>query len=361
MTDLTLTGRVMDDIRALAALERAQWSDRIAELQASGTPLNIGGTSPMVSETWPMLMLPGLRKVWTEGMTEDDPTFRRLLIFPRDTSQRQKEQHQGVGELGSDAWNLFDKSGRVPYDGLNPLWPHELVHRRYAAGIQVERELVDDLLYANAPIPRSLEDAVRALGRSAALHRERSAAALFNNAFTDTGLDAENHSVTGPDGVGLVSTAHKRSPSDATTQSNEFTLALTIDNLKTVRLAMNAYTDDRGHLAPSNPNVLLVPPALEDAAVIANEATLDPLTANNMPNTERGKWRIIVWPHLTDTNRWFAIDWAKRAQALVWLDRIMPEFALERDFDTFMAKYRGYYRFSRGWSHWTWIAGSDPS
>jgi hypothetical protein len=360
MTMHRLTGDLWQDITTLAALEHADWGQRLTALAAAGVPLN-AAIVPTIRESWPTLLLPGLRKVWTLGLSEQDPTFMRTSIFPIDSSQRAKETHQGIGELGSEMWNQFNELGRVPYDGFSPLWPHELVHRRYAGGMQVERELVDDLLYPEAPIPRSITERAAALGRSAALHRERSAAALFNNAFTDTGTDNEGFSVSGPDGVGLISTAHKNSPSDATTQSNEFTLALSGDNLTTVRLAMNAWTDDRGHLAPSNPDTLLIPPALEETADIILKSQLDPTSANNAINPNVGRYTKVVWPWLTDTNAWFLIDSAKKRQHLIWLDRILPEFAAEGDFDTFIAKYRGYYRFSRGWSHWNWIAGSNPS
>lgn len=363
MTDIRLTGRVIDDIRLLAAIERQGWPEQMAELVASGVPLNQGpgGVVPMVADTWPMLLLPGLREVWTLGLTEDDPTFRRLQVFGEpQRSFRAEENYQGVGDIGAKMWNQFHKLGRVPYEGLSPTWPYKLVHRRYAGGMQVERELIDDNLYGNAPIPRDITEAARLLGRSAALHREQSAVNLFNNAFTDSGIDDEGHPVAGPDGVGLVSTAHKNSPSDATTQSNEFNLALTGDNLTVVRLAMNAWKNDRGALAPSNPDLLLIPPALEEQAQVILESQLDPTSANNAVNPNRGKFRTLVWPWLSDPTAWFLIDSAKKRRHLVWLDRILPEFAATGDFDTFIAKYRGYYRFSRGWNDWRWIAGSKP-
>lgn len=324
-------------------------------------PRNDGGSNPMIAENWPFLLEPGLRKIWHTSYDETEKTFKRSEIFPIDSSVRASEKYQGVGELGSDMWNEFNKLGRVPYDGLSPVWPQELVHRRYAGGMQVEREIMDDNLYPGAPVPREITGRVAALGRSAAIHRERSAAALFNNAFTDTGNDAEGHPIAGPDGVGLVSTAHKHSATNTTTQSNEFTLALTGANLTTVALAMRAYTDDKGALAPSHPDTLLVPPALAETAEIINGSQLDPTSANNAINPQRGKWNIVVWDWLTDTNAWFMIDSARKRDNLIWLDRVMPEFAAERDFDTFIAKFRGYYRFSRGWSDWRWIAGSNPS
>ncbi len=358
---ITITGRVADDIRNLAAIEQAGWAARLDAVRASGVPLNAGNV-PMVSENFTALLTPGLRKAWTEGLTENDPTFRRAAIFNIDSSSRASEKFQGIGELGSDAWAQFEKTGRVPYEGFNPLWPYELQHHEYAMGMEIERKLVDDNLYPDGlRLPRNVNERAAALGRSAALFREKNAVSLFNGAFTDSGVDAFGNPLAGPDGVGLVSTAHKRSPSDPTTQSNEFTLALTGPNITTVELAMQAFTDDKGHLNPSNPDTLLVPPALAETARIINESQLDPTSGNNAINPHRGRWNIVVWPWLTDTNAWFLIDSAKKRQHLVWLDRILPQYTGHQDSETFHYKFQGYMRFSRGWSHWTWIAGSNPS
>lgn len=351
----------INEILDLAAEAMAGWQADLDALWASGVPMNAGNV-PMVSDNFLSLLTPGLRKAWTEGLTEADPTFRRTEIFPTDTSQRAKETHQGIGELGSDAWAQFEKTGRVPYDGFNPLWPYELVHVEYAMGMEIKRKLIDDNLYPTGlRLPRSETEKAAALGRSAALFREKSAVSLFNNAFTDTGLDPYGSQLSGPDGVGLISAAHKRSPSDSTTQSNEFNLALTGPNLTTVRLAMQAFTDDRGALAPSEPDTLLVPPGLEETARIIMESQLDPTSGNNAINPNKGRYRIVVWPWLTNPDAWFLIDSTKKRQHLVWLDRIMPEYDGMKDFETEDFKFKGYMRFSRGWSHWTWIAGSDPT
>ena len=358
---ITVTGRVADALRNLAAIEQRGWAARLDALHRSGVPLNAGGV-PTVSENWLPLLTPGLRKAWTDGLGEDNPTFRRALIYNIDTSSRDREKFQGVGELGSDAWGQFEKTGLVPYEGFNPLWPYELVHHEYAMGMEIERKLVDDNLYPDGlRLPRDVNARARALGVSAGLFREKHAVSLFNGAFTDTGFDAYGNPFAGPDGVGLVSTAHKRSPSDSTTQSNEFTLALTGPNITIVELAMQAFTDDKGSLNPSNPDTLLVPPALAETARIINESALDPTSGNNAINPQRGRWNIVVWPWLTDTNAWFLIDSSKKREHLVWFDRILPQYFGHMDPETFHFKFQGYMRFSRGWDHWTWIAGSNPS
>jgi phage major head subunit gpT-like protein len=351
----------LDDIIGIAKAQASSHRPMLEALLSSGVPLNAGNV-PMVSENFTALITPGLRKAWTDGLGEANPTFRRALIYNIDTSTKASEKFQGVGELGSDAWVQFEKTGRVPYDGFNPLWPYELQHHEYAMGMEIERKLVDDNLYPDGlRLPRDVNARARALGVSAALFREKHAVSLFNGAFTDSGFDAFGNPFAGPDGVGLVSTAHKRSPSDSTTQSNEFTLALTGPNITAVELAMQAFTDDRGHLNPSTPDTLLVPPALAETARIINESQLDPTSGNNAINPQRGRWNIVVWPWLTDTNAWFLIDSTKKREHLIWFDRILPQYTGHQDTETFHYKFQGYMRFSRGWSHWTWIAGSNPS
>ena len=38
--------------------------------------------------------------------------------------------------------------------------------------------------------------------------------------------------------------------------------------------------------------------------------------------------------------------------------RVKPEFKNEEDFDTFVSKYRGYMRYSLGFSDWRGMVGS---
>lgn len=350
----------LDDILTLARLEQRGWRARMRALTQSGVPQNAGNV-PMISGNWTSLLTPGLRKIWHTSMGSTEELFKRTQIFPVDSSVRRSETYQGIGELGTKMWNQFEDLGRVPYDGMNPVWDQELVHRRYAGGLQIERELMDDNLYPGAEIPKSITQRVAKLGRSAAIHREKSAAAVFNNAFTDTGTDAEGHPIAGPDAVGLVSTAHPHSASDSSTQSNEGTRALTSDNLVASKNAMREFTDDRGELLATHPDTLLVPPELEETAIKIVSGDLDPDSANNTINVNKGRYKVVVWDYLTDANAWFLIDSRLKAEHLVWLDRVLPEFAAEQDFDTLIGKWRGYYRFSRGWSDWRFVYGNNPS
>ena len=184
---------------------------------------------------------------------------------------------------------------------------------------------------------------------------------LFTNAFTDSGTDDYGFSIAGADSVGLCSLAHPYSPTDGTTQANEGTLALTRDNVRTTRQNHMAQTDDRGDILNIMPDTILVPPELEDDALMINRSALDPNSANNAINPQNGRWNVVTWHYLTDANAWFSIDSSRMKRDLIWYDRIPLEFDKERDFDTLEAKFRAYARWSRGWRDYRWIWGNNPS
>ena len=171
-------------------------------------------------------------------------------------------------------------------------------------------------------------------------------------------------STNGADGVALLSAAHPYSPADTgTTQANEGTLALTIDNLDTTRQNMRNFTDDAGQLLGINPDMLLVPPELERTAtqLVSERAIYEPGSAQFDVNMFSGRFRPVVWNRLTDPNAWFLIDSTLMKQHLIWQWRIRPEFSQAEDFDGLTAKYRGYMRYGIGWTDWRWIFGQNPS
>lgn len=349
---------VLDDVLILARIERRRWRPMQRALRLAGVPLN----DVILPENWPKLLLPGLRMIWHTVLRDRSELYHGDEIFNIDTSQKAAESYAGIGAIGTDGWDQFEKFRKVPYGGFDPNFEQTLRHKTFSKGLMVLREMLEDNLYPEAGIPKSLSQQVAALADSAALFREKAAADTFNNAFTDSGLDSAGWSVAGPDGVGLVSTAHPLSPNNLTqTQSNEFTLALTPANLTTVKTAMRKWTDDKGDIVAVHPDTLIVPVALEDQANLINNTEFVIGSANNDRNPHYNKWNVIVWPYLRDDDAWFVVDSRLMKQFLVWLDRVKPEWQATEDFDTIMAKYRGYMRFSRGWITWQWIAGSNAS
>jgi hypothetical protein len=342
----------LQEILWLAQFEQlaAGWDARQGALDTSGAPQAIDRAS-----NWAELLTPALTAAFFIGFSNDG---RRQSMIPQlfnvQTSQRAWEQFMAVGTLGSEGWN-FEDSGRVQYDEHKRGFPTTFTHAEFAKGLMVQRKLVDDNL-----TDVKLDEAGQ-LGDSAFRKREKGAASIFNNAFTASGVNPDGFSNAGPDGVALVSASHPLSAEDSTVQSNYGGAnALSASQLSTSRVAHMRMKDDRGDLMDVMPDELIGPPELEDTMAVVTKSVLDPASNNNAINPQTGRFRSIVWHYLTDTNNWFLTDSARRRRSLLWFDRIPIEFAREEDFDTFIAKFRAYMRYSYGWRDYAWILGHNP-
>ena len=307
---------------------------------------------PLTSGNFADLLKPGLKRIFDIGMSRPRPMME--MLFGVESSTRFEEQYQGMGSQGLVP--PFD--GTVPYADFDAGYRTDIRNYEFAQGIQVERRLVDDDQYSQ--IRR------RASSMSDSFNNtiETDAANVFINAFTDSGTNRMGASTNGADGVGLLSAAHPFSPADTNnTQSNEGTLALTIDNLDTTRQAMRSFTDDAGQLMGVNPNMLLVPPELERTAtqIVSERALYEPGSAQFDVNMFSGRFQPVVWDRLTDANAWFLIDSNMMKSHLIWQWRIRPEFSEAEDFDGLTAKFRGYMRYGIGWTDWRFIYGHNPS
>ena len=210
----------------------------------------------------------------------------------------------------------------------------------------LERRLVADDLY------NVINRRPAGLALSAMRKREKDAAGVFINAFTASGYD-------GADGVSLCDGSHPYSPSNATTQDNEGTTALSYQAIVDTRELMRAFVDDRGELVQVNPDTILVPPELEEEAFAImrtmNKVDITDYHANFVASKLSN---VIVWDYLTDANDWFMIDSRLAKLYLNWFDRAPLEFAMDPTSDFRLeARFRGYMRYSYGWSDWRWVYG----
>ena len=307
----------------------------------------------LAASNWAELMTPQTTEAFYVGFTDSGRRSSMVDgIYRVVGSERAFEEHIGVGQFASNGWD-FERTGHVEYDDRNKGYLKRFTHVEFAKGFVVQRKLIDDNLTSIA------FDNASELGDSAFRKREKSAAAIFNNGFTDSGVDAEGFPIAGPDNVGLLSLAHPYSPVDSTTQANEGTLVLTRDNVRTTRQYMMAFKDDRGDKLNIMPDSLLVPPELEDDALIIIKSTLDPQSANNAINPQSGRFSVATWHYLTDATAWFMLDTARMKRDLIWDERIPVEFGREEDFDTFQAKFRAYMRYSRGFRDYRFIFGQN--
>lgn len=298
---------------------------------------------PQVAENFTQLtdLDPVLTEIFYQNYRQVPPIRERIFGIRRST--KGKETDLRIGSFTDP--RVFN--GVVEYETIQRDYDITYTHTAYAKGFIVERELMDDMQYDG------IFSAASEMGTAFARKQEKDAASVFNNAFT-AGATA------GYDGVALCSASHPRSRTDATTVSNTLTLPLTTTNVSTAENTLEALGDDHGEEVSIIGSLVVVPRALQQQAKKLFGSELDPESANNAVNVHGGlNW--IVWPFLTDANAWFLLDEAFAKRVLKWYARISVEFAAENSFDTFQRKYRGYMRYSKGWSDWRFLVGSNPS
>ncbi len=291
------------------------------------------------SENFGYLLDPGLRKIFMDEYAL--PEGQVDALFGVEKSNKATEYDLGVGGVG----DLEEFNGTIPYDDFKQQYRVSYTHKEWVKGMKVERKLVDDDLYSII----NKRPAILAL--AAKRTREKHGSQVFNNAFNTTVF-------AGGDGLALCASAHTRVGTSATV-SNAGSTALSATAVEATRLLMRSFTDETDNLLTARGDTLLVPPALEETAweIVTSTGKLG--TADNDPNFSKGKYKIIVWDYLADSNNWFMIDSRMAKMYLKWFNRIPTEFNKDKDFDTYVSKWSVYTRYSYGFSDWTWLYGHN--
>lgn len=295
----------------------------------------------LVSENWADLLEPGLRHVYADVFNKQDSMLDAL--FNMQSSEKAVEHDLEMGDI--EDFEQF--SGTIAYDDLKEGYKTNYEHTEYAKGIKIERKLVMDDLYSQ------INRRPQQLGLAAARRRESDGASVFNNAF--------NSGFTGGDGVSLCSSAHPSNVGGAS-QSNTGTTALSPTSVEATRRLMIKFKSNRDNTIQVAPDLLVVPTELEQTAyeIINSKGKVD--SANNNVNFHMGKYKLIVWNNwLSSATRWWMVDSQLMKMFLLWFDREDPQFFKDSDFETLVAKFAGYMRYSRGWSDWRWVYGQNPS
>lgn len=168
---------------------------------------------------------------------------------------------------------------------------------------------------------------------------------------------------TGFDGLPFFDNAHSTFAEGGGTYDNDFTLALTSDNVDEVWSAMTSVNGESGHPMGVDARTLIVPPQLRRVAreiakstsvikVVQNVAGNENVAATTIDNVDMGDYNIIVWHDLADEpTRWYLADLSKPIKPFIWQVRSEPVL---RSFDT------GSERESFESNEYTWgIDGSD--
>lgn len=307
------------------------------------------------------LLEPKLRKVFYE--TYDELPEQYSKIYHVNDSKKAKETDFGLGAM--TPWGEFG-SAVNPVTGANemPTVPYEVIpaglertytHKEFAKGFIVERKFVDDEMYG------VIEKMSKDLARAGRYKVETDGASILNNAFVTVTM-ANGHQ-TNYDGKPLIAIDHpmlnktKDVGFGAGKLSNRVYGALSQATLEKAGLLARKQYDEAGKLIQYKFDKLVVPPALENVARALMETTLKPGGELNDVNVLKGKYDIVVLDFLTSDKAWFIMD-SNRHQ-LNWFWRKRVEFGRETDFNTFAQKFKGYMRYSYGYSDFRGIIGSD--
>ena len=296
------------------------------------------------------LLEPGLRKLFYETFDEVPEEYSK--IFHVKNSKKAREVDYGLGSM--PIWSEFgtainkDLKGTAVTDGEMPKVPYVTipagleriyVHKEFAQGFMVERKMVDDEQYG------AIEKMPKDLARAGRYKVEMDAISLLTKGFTENGYD----------GKPLFATDHPTLAGG--TNSNLITGELNQANLEKAIIAMRNFTDEAGKKVVYKADTLIVPPALEFKAIELLNSVNKPDGDLNNVNSIKGKLKIQVMEFLDSDTAWFVMDSKRHELNFFW--RVRPEFKREEDFDTLVAKYRGYMRYSYGYSDYRGIVGSQ--
>lgn len=302
--------------------------------------------TPMSSGNFGDLLDPRIKKIFYN--TFDNLPSMKADLYDVQTSSDPYETWSEIGALGDfSEWN-----GQVVYQDQSQGYDVTATHLEFVSGIQVERKLFDDdrhNVWQARPV---------ALADAAFRTTEKHVARQFNNAF-----DVDSYFYSNSEAVALCSDSHTTTSGASTTTGfdNKVTSALSAVSVAAMRIQMKYFKDDKGNSISMMPDELLVPIDLEEAAYEITNSEGKVETALNNPNFLKGKMSVKVYQWLTDTNNYFLMDSSKRKQSLIWFDKAPLEFGQVEDFDTFVAKWRAYMRYSNMWRDWRFCIGAQVS
>lgn len=299
-------------------------------------------------ENFGKLLEPGLRKIFFETYDELPEQYAR--IYNVDTSTKAREHDWGMGAFG-DWEKRTSQFDTVAYKKLSPGLDRVYIHEAFTQGFMITREMYDDDQY------RQMEKMPKAMARSGRAKVEKDAMIPLLQGFDK---------LTRPiyDGEALFSATHPLLDAGGKTGSNLATGVLNDVNLKKALQLMRETPDEAGNLAQFKATKLIIPPALEDQAMrLLHSAQISGTELNDTNKfLKQSGLEIVVLDYLgaaaggSDTH-WFLQDGSRHELNFFW--RVRPEFKWDESFDDFVAKYRGYMRYSFGVSDWRGLIGSE--
>lgn len=293
--------------------------------------------SVQLAADWPDLLEKDFRKIYMDQYRSLPAMVPDLFNVMRSDAAFEKTSQVGTIPDFSEFTGSID--GKDPIQGYDKTY----TFTEYAAKIDIQRKLAADDQY------RVMNRLPKGLATSASRSREKLGAQVFSLAFTFEPTDG--------DGAELCAGDHDSNVTTTSNQSNEGTSSLSATNVEATRINMHNFLDDQGELISVNPDTIIAPRDLEQTGweIINTKGKVD--TANNNANFHQGKYKLVIWDRLSDTNNWFMTDFQMQKEFLLWWNREPIQFFQDKDSNTLVAIFLGYYRVGTGWDDWRWIYG----
>ena len=303
--------------------------------------------TPMQSTNFGDLLDPRFTKIFYEEYNQL-PDMIGEVFSTIGTNGRNNMTWSGVGTLTD--WDDF--TGTVSYGSNSQGYDVTMTPVEYTKGVQIERKLFDDDQY------HIMDQRPKGLAAAAHRTRQKHGARIFVNAFS-----VDTYFYSHSENVALCSNSHTTTSGASTASGfdNLNTASLTATAVAANRIQMVGFRGDQAERIEVTPDELWYPPNLYEQAYEIMKASGKVDTANNNPNVHQGQYKGYEWRYMSDTNDWFMCDSRMRRMYLLWSDRTPMEFAMVEDFDTLVAKWRGYRRYGMTYVDWRFIIGNQVS
>ena len=287
------------------------------------------------------------QKIFDDNFPQLDDMLPELYTFEPDNGRINMNFSQVSGYT-----DIPEFSGSVTYQSASQGYDTTITPLEFASGIQVERRLFDTDQYS------IMNQRPSGLARAAQRTRQKHGARMFNNAFS---VDTKFYNNS--EAVALCSDSHTTTTGASTAAGfdNLVTTALSAVAVAAARIQMRGFRDASANRGDVEPDSLLHPPDLYEIAFEIAESLGKVDQATNNRNVHHGRYTLMEWNYLNDTNNWFFMDSRLRGESLKWFDSVEGEFAFAEDLDTLIAKWRYYVVYGNGHLDWRWILGASVS
>ncbi|MFA6290225.1 MAG: Mu-like prophage major head subunit gpT family protein [Victivallales bacterium] len=228
---------------------------------------------------------------------------------------------------------------------------YTVINDDWEATVEVDRnDVEDDSLGIYKP-------QAEMAGYSAKQLPDEIVADLKNNAFANKCYDGQYYY----DSDHPVGEAKTSNSNLGTAALSAATVALAKASYGAARTAIMSFKDDEGRPLALVPNVLEVPPALEEVGRML--CTYDKLE-DDKPNPYKGTAKLIVNPRLTSTTAWFLHCTQMPVKPFIYQERKAPVFVEQTDpqgddvFNRKKFKFGAEARAAGGYGFWQMSYGS---